>query len=395
MQVCEGWVGEKDFGAMGCFFAIMGQNFGAISGKLTLESPEHLCAVRNLTGFFNMRKKQASKRLGRDEVISDADLLKRYGALRQFLEWNWGRIGLKLQRIRKPGEVSAAIKVVPGIEWLPAFRDHKAWCFANSGSDPVRFQQVRNVNRKYDEAKRVKENLWSDFHSSAGKLHEGETSLKIAFSEIGNLGTLFPIFYYLFAIGACVEEMRREFETVKLRQQNAHIIEEALARQRSEHEAWFAQNEILNMKRAKRYAMTPENLARAMAGMPEYGWLNSLRRCQKLRPDALAPSAYPYQLFQMITRIVRRMKPLKLQRVEMRLRDELLKESNTFLRECIKPNWASLKQAFSDITGKKFTRAVLPFLIVGRFLELMEKGKSPMEREIAKHAEAELSIATN
>jgi hypothetical protein len=85
-------------------------------------------------------------------VLTDEDLFKRYGAIKYFLEFNWGRLGLKLQSARKPGDVRAAIKLVPHFEQLPAFRDFNALCFSNNAAGPVTFSEVRKTREKHEEA---------------------------------------------------------------------------------------------------------------------------------------------------------------------------------------------------------------------------------------------------
>jgi hypothetical protein len=67
------------------------------------------------------KKAKNPKKLGRDELIDSDKLLDRYEDLKQFFEHNWGRIGLELQRVRKPDEVKSIMKLVPGVEWVHLF----------------------------------------------------------------------------------------------------------------------------------------------------------------------------------------------------------------------------------------------------------------------------------
>jgi hypothetical protein len=71
-----------------------------------------------LTSFSAMSENtKAAKKLGRDEEIKPAELLRRYAALKRFLEDNWGRIGLDLPRVRKPDDVKSVLnrEVAPSI----------------------------------------------------------------------------------------------------------------------------------------------------------------------------------------------------------------------------------------------------------------------------------------
>ena len=78
--------------------------------------------------------------------------------------------------------------------------------------------------------------------------------------------------------------------------QNALTVAESRRRevqdQLQREEAVFARCEIVKFikDKDKRHAKTPENFAKALAGLPENGWFSSFRKCKKIRYDAgLAP----------------------------------------------------------------------------------------------------------
>jgi hypothetical protein len=329
-------------------------------------------------------------------VLEDHELFRRYGALKYFLEFNWGRIGLKLQHVRKPNDVRSAITRVPRVETLPAFRDQDAICFVNEGHGPVHFSVLRATRRRQKEAADAVANRSSELHTSSQKFASAQTSLRNALSEFATLACSLRIFTYLFAMDFGVQQLRRELEIADRALQDARKVEENLRNKKAAQEAWFAQNEIVQLRRSKRHEPNADNLAKAMAGMPDYGWFNSFRRCENLDIEAfkpylrLMPPPYPYQLFEIVTRIVKRMKPLKLERIEKRLLSELRLNENTFLRETVKPYWLDMKEAFTDCQGKRLKRRELPYFVIGRFVDRIESGKSAMNRDLAKHAETEL-----
>lgn len=331
-------------------------------------------------------------------MLEDEELFKRYGALKYFLEFNWGRVGLKLQRVKKPGDVRSAIRLVPRFETLPVFRDYNAFCFVNEGRGPVHFSVVRDTRRKHEEAVATLNSCWSDFHTSSQKLSSAQNSLKIAVWELAPLACFLSVFAYLVAMDVDVQKVAREFEAAQRALTNAKSLEESLHKKRASQEAWFAQNEIVKLKRSKRHSLeNPDDLAKAMAGMPEYGWFNSFRRCKNLNIESFSPSlvlrssAYPYQLFEMVGRITERMKPLKVARVEKRLVDELRSKENTLLRETVKMHWLHMERAFGDCAGKRLTRHTLPYFLIGRFIDRMESGTSAYDGELANLAETKLT----
>jgi hypothetical protein len=269
-------------------------------------------------------------------------------------------------------------------------------CFVNEGRGPVHFSVVRATRRRHKEADAAMTSRWSELHVSSQKFASAQTSLRVAVSEFATLARFLRIFTYLFAIDFEVQQLRRELETADRVLKDARKVEEDLRNKKAVQEAWFAQNEIVQLKRSKRHELNPDNLAKAMAGMPEYGWFNSFRRCEDLDIEAfkpylrLMPSPYPYQLFEIVTRIVKRMKPLKLDRIEKRLLTELRLNENMLLRESVKPLWLDMKEAFADCRGRRLKRRELPYFLIGRFLDRVESGKSEMNRDLAKYAEAEL-----
>jgi hypothetical protein len=297
--------------------------------------------------------------------------------------------------VRKPCDVSSIFKLVPGLEWCSPFRDYKATCLFDDGCGPVGIGELRMTQRMHDEAVEAESRLWSKFHTASQLAQNARTNLNLLISEFGTNVTLFPFFYVVF-VGAKefrVQELNNKFASVEALLRKAQEYQKELRALKVSQEAWFAQNEIVNFRLSKRYAVSPVNLAKATAGLPEYGWLNSFRRCEKLKSESPSFTPYPFQLLEILKTMVRRMKPINLKKLEMRLQRELLSERvDPLFRECLKPHWAYVKRAFADYRGKRFKRSELPYLIVGRFLDHMERPKSSLEVELAKQAEADLSV---
>lgn len=340
------------------------------------------------------RSRKSTKKLGRTETIKSGDLLDRYVAQKRFLEHNWGRLFLRIRAARKPSDVSVAFKTVPSVEWCPPFRDYKAKCLLDEAKSPVSLSEVRLTQCLCQDAREAESRLWTSFHSASDLANSAKKNLDLLIAEFGAYAFHFRFFYILF-VGA-KEFKVREFADAFVAAQ--HALDEGrkcradLEAQKISQEAWFAQTEILKFRRSKRQELTPLKLAKATAGLPEYGWLNSFRRCTKLDNKVPASTAYPYQLLVILKKLIKRMKPLRLSRVEERLRRELLsKNTDPLLREWLKPRWGHVKRAFADHRGKKFTRFQLPYLLIGAFLDHMERPKSQLEVELARAAEIDLS----
>src|SRR5262245_50555731 len=99
------------------------------------------------------KNERTSKKLGRDQEIAPEELLKRYAAMKRFLEDNWGRFGLKLPRVSKPEKVKKVLNLVHDARWHPAFRDFPTGCLLGDGSAKVSWREVRLTREKYKDAK--------------------------------------------------------------------------------------------------------------------------------------------------------------------------------------------------------------------------------------------------
>ena len=96
-------------------------------------------------------------------------------------------------------------------------------------------------------------------------------------------------------------------------------------------------------------------------------------------------SAPSYLLFEILKMVVKKVKPANLRKIEMKLRDELLREeTNASVMGYVGRNWAYMKQAFAECRGKGFNRAELPYRIMGKFLDNVERPKTLPEIELAK-----------
>jgi hypothetical protein len=333
-------------------------------------------------------KAKVAKKPGKDEVVSAETLLKRYTPLKRFFEHNWGRIGLELQRLREPNDVRATLKLVPGIEWCTPFREEAPLgCLLKDGSAKVGWRDLALTRQQYEDADGTEHRLSLEYYAARQKEDEVTPALNILISQAVMTIRYFQFFLVAFIaadklkvreLKANASRLEREFRQAQKRRQE---LNEKLLSQ----SAWFARNEIVRFVKSKQYTTTPTNLAKAMAGVPEYGWIHSFRRCKHIKEKPEDHVEYCYQLLQLLTGFSRKMKPLNLGKLEVKLKNKLLdKDTNWLLREYVSPHWAYMKQAFAECRGKRLKRSELPYKIVGRFLENLERSKTLTEVELAK-----------
>lgn len=328
------------------------------------------------------------KKLGRPVDIRPDILLDRYRSLKQFMENNWGRIGLKLQRVRKPEDVRAVLTLVPGIEFSRPFQDHPARCFLAPGDTEVGLKELGEARQQVKDAEATEQRLSLEWQSASQEAHAARSAFDATINQFRGVLEFKPFIAILVLVAS---ELK-----VKERQTRSNLLEAAFRRVHTEHqeldarllsqEGWIARNEIVEFAQNKRYEKTALNFAKVMAGLPEYRWLYSLRKCSAITDDSLSSTSVIYQLFELLKGLTQQVKPLSLQKIETRLRHQLLSPDTSYgLRAYMEPSWPYMKQAFADCPRQVFNRKELPYEIMGRFLANMERPKTPLDIELAKH----------
>ncbi len=330
------------------------------------------------------KAKNTKKTLGRPEVIKPEELLERYRHLKQFLEHNWGRIGLELQRVRKPEDVRTVLRIVPSVESHIPFRDDPAKCLLADGDTEVDKRELDVTRQQRQDAIDIKNRLWSDYHNARRNAEEATTTLKASISQFNGLLSFYPFFRVVFLIAKVleVENLINDSNQLKGDLDLAQREEQRLKEKLNSQSAWFARNEVVRFKKNVRFERNAANFVKAMAGLPEYGWLHSFRKCSMIQDES--PTATSYLLFEILRKVVNKAKRLDLQQIELALRDELLEETDIFVKGYIGPNWAYMTHAFAECRGKRFDRIELPYRVFARFLHHLERPKTLPEVELAK-----------
>lgn len=333
-----------------------------------------------------MPKKTRHSKLGRPEELSSEELLARFKALKQFLEDNWGRIGLKLKRARQPDKVQAILKLVPGVEWCTPFRDHAAACLLKNGTTKVRRRELALTRQQHNDTDKKESRLLSEYQSAWQRAEEATTALKVVISQFGGTIDFFPFFRIAFVVAKelGVEELTSNSNRLEASLQQAREERRVLKERLSSQEAWYARNEVVKFARSTRYEKTPTNFAKAMAGLPDYGWLHSLRRCLNIKDKSLY-IAVNFQLFKRLEAIIKKTSPMKIRKVETRLRTQLLREdAASYLKAHFGPSWWYIEQAFDACVGKGISRSDLPYRLMAVIQDNLERGKTMPEQELAK-----------
>jgi hypothetical protein len=332
----------------------------------------------------------SSKNLGRDEVLGDDEILDRFKGFKRFLEDNWGRIGHQLKRARKPDEIRSALKRVPDVEQLIPFRDQSAVCLLGHGRAKVNWRQVRRTRHRYEEAVGIVDRLWPEYQDVHQKADDAFTAMKVYMSQFSSTKRskrqLSAIRDVERQLG--VRELTDKKNEIEASVERARKKKDTLKKLLSRQEASFSRNELLRFVKNKRFEKSLLNFAKAMAGLPDYGWLHSFRRCSailKSQDELLKSKRTNHHLFELIETIVKKAKRMNLEKIQTKLRKELLKQdTDMFLKGHVCSNWAYVEQSFAECRGKRFKRADIHFKIMDRILHNIERPKTITEVELAK-----------
>ncbi len=335
------------------------------------------------------KNKKIPKKLGRDEEIDSEELLRRYAAMKRFLEDNWGRLGLKLPRVRKPEKVKSVLNQVRDAKWCPAFRDFPTGCLLGDGSAQVKWREVRQTREKYKAAVHTEGLLSLESHNVNQAARNARTAFDAAVAEYKENADSKQSQRRLKGIAKQLrlEELEKQAQELSARFKTAHQNQDDLASLLASQEAWLSRNEVVGFirDRERRYSKTPANFAKAMAGLPFYDWLYSLRKCLSIPKVATVPKSYWFQVFEMLQRITKRTGSANLKKIELKLKHELLKpDTDSLLRSYVSPHWFHMTLAFADCRGKKIRPSDIPYKVMEKFLDHFE-GPSVAEAELAKH----------
>ena len=279
----------------------------------------------------------------------------------------------------------AVLNRIPHVDSCLPFRGH-AICLIEPSATAFGGNELRETRRKFNEAEKAVERLWSEYNVTSQDAQQAAAAVKGVWDGFQTVFAISPLFF--FVINVLAHTLRLEELTLRAHDldtvfRQARMQKDSLLNALRAQEAWFARNEVVKFARNRRYDKTLLNFARAMAGLPEWGWFHSRRTCEAIG-DKTTP-ATPFLLFEVIVGITRKTKPLTMVNVEKKLRHELLQpDVDPFLRGYVVPHWSYLQEAVQFCRGKDFERSELPFKIMDRFLYHVERPKTMAEIELAK-----------
>lgn len=156
----------------------------------------------------------------------------------------------------------------------------------------------------------------------------------------------------------------------------------ALEKQVRDGEVYLYCSELLNFLQSegkRKRAITPLNLANALAGVPYMRWRQSETRCSKMLADAFAQ--HPYAVFQLIERLFRRIGAKRRKSLLGAFQAELLKlpKNDYYPRDSICEQWRDLSLAVEEVSKSKHQSGFIPYAITSAFLRNVSRQKTSLD----------------
>jgi hypothetical protein len=168
------------------------------------------------------------------------------------------------------------------------------------------------------------------------------------------------------------QERERAFLAFSAKYEKLQQEERDLRNQMMNEWAYIAQNELLTFIHSGRYTINPLNLANAMAGLPQMGWRQSTKRCQKLQ-ERPGPG-FGYSTFKLIDRVYNKSSKRHFLAV---FKAELRKQpKKNFAAMEMKRNWYYLQRAIKEVLQEKMLPGKVPFRIMAEYRRNMSSRTS-------------------
>jgi hypothetical protein len=172
----------------------------------------------------------------------------------------------------------------------------------------------------------------------------------------------------------------------------ADIESKELERKLQDQEAFFLREQILKFVRKKKYALTPLNVASAIAGLPYVTSRRSAELCSRLKCAVTHSRDYGVFLFVELTwKQSRRQRSIPLIECFRRGIKRLPKtcvvdgeRRTNYLRSYLADNWYFLRRAIEESQQSKFTARGTQYLITAAFLTRAKNAESPAESILAE-----------
>jgi hypothetical protein len=283
------------------------------------------------------------------------------------LETNWHIIGGKLASIKKPSDVVEVFSVLA--------KNHPAYVVrillrpTSRPADGAFLQETRN---QVGELNAIRMSAWEHKEKCRRALEAAENVANRDLSEHDRI---------------LVEEAKAK-RAGELAQADKELASSAIKHADAEKlladgETYFAQREVIDFCRSRRYMLNRLNTANALAGLPRVGWRRSIALCQNQQP--VGANAETIQIFDSILRILRSCvrKSQLVKHAEHWLKHAPVVASESCGVSALRDDWFYLRWAIKTVLEAKVRSRDLPFAITQEYWKRKENA-TPVERLLAQ-----------
>jgi hypothetical protein len=289
------------------------------------------------------------KRPGRRKSLSDGELWGARSALLDLLGRFWAHIGWEISKTKNVQQLRAAFQPIPESSGRLDF-------FVRPSISKASIQTARSTQKRL--GRLIEQNRLGYEHERIlrERLDRAKNALQQAKDE---------------SEAAYIDGIRQEREQAlqafSAKYETLQQEERDLHNQVMNQRAYIAQNELLAFILSHRYTINPLNLANGMAGLPNMGWRQSMKRCQKIQ-ERPGPG-FGYSTFKLIERVKNKSSKRNFLVV---LKAELRKQpKRNFAAREMKKNWYYLQHAVKEVLQQKMHPGKIPYRIMAEYQRRM------------------------
>jgi hypothetical protein len=289
------------------------------------------------------------KRLGRRKALSDGELWGDRNAWLDMLQKSWAHIGWEIGRAKSVQQLRRAFLPVQDYSGRLQFFVRPSISKASTQMARLTQRRLGHLNERirlgYEQERALHERLERAKNALQQAKDESETAQIKSICQDRD--------HALQASSANYEKLQQE--------------ERDLRDQMMNQWAYIAQSELLAFIHSHRYTINPVNLANAMAGLPNMGWRQSTKRCQKLEKP-LGPG-FGYLTVKLIERVNNKSSKKKFLVI---LEADLKKQpKRNFAAQEMKKNWYYLRAAIKEVLQQKIHPGKIPYRVVAEYQRKM------------------------
>jgi hypothetical protein len=159
--------------------------------------------------------------------------------------------------------------------------------------------------------------------------------------------------------------------------------ERDLDKKSMDQEAYVYASELLDFLQGGRYALNPQSVANALAGLPRMRWRQSHLRCSRMPPDQ--PRLH-YQVLEVILRMWKRPHGESKESVIEFFQTQLpkLPKKLGYTRDFLLTSWRDLRLAIEECPNCRQEEGEIPYVLTSIFMRNARNQKSPLDRMFAE-----------